>query len=427
MKMIGHDIYRFAEELWPLNRSLTGVGVRETLGIFRKMLPELQLIEIASGTKVFDWTVPKEWRVSSAYIIDPNGRKICDFFDNNLHLVGYSTPFRGLLNLQDLNQYLHSIEDQPSAIPYVTSYYEKRWGFCLSHEQRANLPNGDYSVVVDTDLFDGSMTLGELILPGKSEKEILISTYICHPSMANNELSGPAVVTYLSKWLSTLEHREYTYRIVFLPETIGAIAYLSSRLKEMQKLTIAGFNVSCVGDDRAYSYLPTRRGDTLSDLVAKHVLRWIDPDFISYEWFDRGSDERQYCSPGVDLPIASMHRTKFGEYPEYHTSLDTLGGVVTPQGLDGGYWMFRRALELIERNKIYVNSILCEPNMGKRGLYPTLSTKRQDKRTSILMDFLSLCDGDTLLVDAANLMNVPAWDLYPIVDELLAHKLIKEK
>ena len=173
MKMIGHDIYRFAEELWPLNRSLTGVGVRETLGIFRKMLPELQLIEIASGTKVFDWTVPKEWRVSSAYIIDPNGRKICDFFDNNLHLVGYSTPFRGLLNLQDLNQYLHSIEDQPSAIPYVTSYYEKRWGFCLSHEQRANLPNGDYSVVVDTDLFDGSMTLGELILPESQKKKYL--------------------------------------------------------------------------------------------------------------------------------------------------------------------------------------------------------------------------------------------------------------
>ena len=211
--------------------------------------------------------------------------------------------------------------------------------------------------------------------------------------MANNELSGPTVVTYLAKWLLELEKREYTYRIIFIPETIGSISYLSLNYNLMKKNVIAGFNVSCVGDERAYSFLPSRNGQTLSDNVAKHVLKHTDTNFKTYTWLDRGSDERQYCAPGIDLPIASIMRSKYGQYPEYHTSLDNLENLVTPKGLDGGYWALRRAIEAIEKNKKYQVSVLCEPQMGKRGLYPTLSTKKSKEKVKLMMDLMSLCDG----------------------------------
>ena len=255
----------------------------------------------------------------------------------------------------------------------MTSYYKERWGFCLSQDQFNKLKKGTYKVVVDTTLFDGELNYGELLIKGKSNKEIFLSTYICHPSMANNELSGPTVVTFLAKWLQEINKTDFSYRIIFIPETIGSITYLSKNYKDMKKKIFAGFNVSCVGDDRAYSYLPSRNGKTLSDMIAKHVLKWIDPNFVEYSWLDRGSDERQYCAPGIDLPIASILRTKYGIYPEYHTSLDNLENVVTPKGLDGGYWAIRKAIEAIEKNKKYKTTILCEPQMSKRDLYPTLS------------------------------------------------------
>ena len=423
-KIIGQEIYKLAKSLWPLNRSLTGDGVRETLNIIKKLLPNLKIKEVPTGTKVFDWTIPKEWKVNKAYIVDPNGNKICDFSKNNLHLVGYSTPFTGTLSLEELNNHLYSIEDQPDAIPYLTSYYKKKWGFCLTHHQRKGLSKGQYKVIVDTKLFDGSLTYGELIIKGKSKKEVFLSTYICHPSMANNELSGPTVLTYLAKWLQDHKKRGLTYRIIFIPETIGSITYLSINYKWMKKNIIAGFNVTCVGDNRAYSYLPSRDGATMSDNIAKHVLNWTDPNFIRYTWLDRGSDERQYCAPGIDLPIASIARTLYGKYPEYHTSLDNLDNLVTPRGLNGGYWVIRKAIEAIERNKKYKVSVMCEPQMGKRGLYPTISTKNSNDEVTLMMNLISLCDGNNSLLDIAERLNVAIWDLYDVVSKLKNQNLI---
>ena len=421
---IGKEMHKFAQSLWSYNRSLTGEGVRQTLQKINEKIPSLKIKSVPSGTKVFDWTIPKEWFVKDAYIITPKGKKICNFFENNLHLVGYSTSFKGQLSLSELKKHLHSLPDQPDAIPYVTSYYKKRWGFCLTHNQLEKLEEGKYKVLIDTKLFNGVLNYGELIIPGK-KKEIFLSTYICHPSMANNELSGPTVVTFLAKWLNALKNREYSYRIIFIPETIGSITYISINREKLKKNIYAGFNISCVGDNRAYSFLPSRNGITISDLVAKHVLKWIDPNFIIYSWLDRGSDERQYCSPGIDLPIASIFRTKYGKYPEYHTSLDDLEKVVTAEGLEGGYFAIRKTLEALERNKIYKVTVLCEPHMSKRKLYPTLSTKKSGKNIKLMMDFISYCDGNNSLLNIAELLNVPLWDLYELSNKLEKHNLIK--
>ena len=422
--MIGKDIHKFAQELWPINRSITGEGVRETLRRISKHLPLLKIKAVPSGTQVFDWTIPKEWCVKKAYIVTPSGETICDFSTNNLHLLGYSVSFEGSMSFDELKEHLYTLPDQPNAIPYITSYYEERWGFCLTQEQFDTLENGTYKVVVDSTLFEGELNYGELLIKGKSDKEIFLSTYICHPSMANNELSGPSVVTFLAKWLQEIGETDYSYRIIFIPETIGSITYLSRNYKDMEKKIFAGFNVSCIGDDRAYSYLPSRNGKTISDLIAKHVLKWIDENFIKYSWLDRGSDERQYCAPGIDLPIASILRTKYGIYPEYHTSLDNLENVVTPQGLNGGYWAIRKAIQAIERNKKYKVTVLCEPQMGNRGLYPTLSTKGGYDEVRLMMNFISFCDGKNSLLEIAESLNIPIWNLYDVVDKLESHNLI---
>lgn len=423
--MIGNEIHEFAKELWPINRSITGEGVRATLNRIKKHLPDLEIKSVSSGTNVFDWVVPKEWLLKEAYIVTPNGEKICDFKVNNLHILGYSTSFEGNVNLEELKENLYTLPEQPEAIPYITSYYKERWGFCLSQNQYDQLEDGEYYVKIDAIHFNGVLNYAELIIPGKSEKEVFLSTYVCHPSMANNELSGPTVVTFLAKWLTELSQRDYTYRIVFIPETIGSITYLSLHYNEMKKNTISGYNVSCVGDDRAYSYLPSRNGNTLSDHIAKHILKHIDPNFKSYTWLDRGSDERQYCAPGIDLPIASIMRTKYGQYPEYHTSLDDLDNVVTPTGLDGGYWSIRKAIEAIERNRKYRVSVLGEPQMGKRGIYPTLSTKKSGEEVRLMMDLISLCDGKNTLLEIAETLNTAIWDLYELIDKLLEHKLLE--
>ena len=423
--MIGNEIHSLAQRLWKINRSITGEGVRETLAVIKNIIPSLQVHSVSSATAVFDWTVPNEWKVKDAYIVTPNGEKICKFTDNNLHLLGYSIPFKGRMSLEKLKAHLYTLPDQPNAIPYITSYYKERWGFCLTHEQLESLVDGEYEVLIDSELFPGELNYGELLIKGQSDKEIFLSTYICHPSMANNELSGPTVVTFLAKWLAEQEKPRYSYRIVFIPETIGSITYLSFNYKQMKERVVAGFNVTCVGDDRAYSYVPSRDGETLSDQIALHVLKWTDANFVRYTWFDRGSDERQYCAPGVDLPIASIIRTKYGRYPEYHTSLDDLETVVTPSGLDGGYWAIRRAIEALERNKNYRVSVLGEPQMGKRGLYPTLSTRKSGGEVSLMMDFISLCDGRTSLLKIADILNVPIWDLYELCDKLEDNQLLE--
>jgi aminopeptidase-like protein len=421
--MTGEEMHALARGLWPLNRSITGDGVRESLALLKaRHLPELTIHEVPTGTPVLDWTVPKEWRVREAYIVTPAGTRICSLADNNLHLVGYSIGVDRTMTLSELQRHLHSLPDRPEAIPYVTSYYRQTWGFCIAHAERERLVDGEYRVVIDAEQFDGALTYGELLIRGKSPREVLLSTYVCHPSMANNELSGPVVTTFLAKWLAALPSREWSYRLVFVPETIGSLTYLSRHLDVLKQRVGAGFMVTCVGDDRGYSYLPSRHGDTLSDRVARHVLSWIDPGFTTYTWADRGSDERQYCSPGVDLPVATMMRTKYATYPEYHTSLDDLVDVVTPAGLQGGFEALRRALEAIERHCRPRVTVLGEPQLGRRGLYPTLSTP--DAGVPLILNFLTWADGTRSLVDIADLCGVPVWELYPMIDRLGSEGLV---
>lgn len=345
---LGSRLYQLLVRLFPICRSITGNGVRQTLQIFQEHIP-LIIHEVPTGTEVFDWTVPKEWNIRDAYIEDENGNKVVDFKRNNLHVVGYSIPVDRWLTLAELEDYLHSLEDQPDAIPYVTSYYKEQWGFCIAHNERVRLKEGRYRVFIDSDLKEGSLTYGEYIIPGQIEQTVLLSTYICHPSMANNELSGPVVTTFIAKWLAS-KPRRYTYRIVFIPETIGAITYLSKHRESLKKKVMAGFNISCVGDGRSYSYVASRYGNTLADKIASNVLSFKHPDFIRHSFLERGSDERQYCSPGVDLPLVTLCCSKYGTYPEYHTSLDNLD-LVTKEGLRGGYELVENCIELIEFNE----------------------------------------------------------------------------
>ena len=423
LKDIGQEMYDWAVNLFPINRSLTGDGVRQTLQYIKSIIPELEVNEVPSGSKCFDWVIPEEWNCVNGYIIGPDGNKICDFKKNNLHVVGYSKPIDKEIEFEELIDHLHYLEDQPTAIPYITSYYSPRWGFCLSFNEFQKLRKGTYKVKIDSELKHGNLTYGEIKLKGNSEKEIFLSTYVCHPSMANNELSGPVVTTALIKFIKSLKNRKYSYRIIFIPETIGSIMYISKNIDDMKNNIIAGFNITTIGDDRNYSYIPTRYGNTLSDKVSKHVLQ--DEDYVEYSFLDRGSDERQYCSPGVDLPIATICRTKYGEYPEYHTSLDDLA-VISPSGLFGGYEKIKKAIELIEKNNYYKVNFLCEPQLGRRGLRSTLSTKKNLDIEMIMMNFIAYADGKNDLIDIANIIGVQAEELFDIVDKLKTSKLIEE-
>ena len=425
MHDIKEDIYRLCEVLWPITRSITGNGVRETLSIIQQEISNLTIHEVPTGTQCFDWKIPKEWNIKDAYIIDPDGKKIIDFQDSNLHVVSYSTPINQTVPLAELQEHLHSRPEQPNAIPYVTSYYEERWGFCLTENQRKTLKEGNYQVFINSELSDGSLTYGELIIPGKSEKEIFLSTYVCHPSMANNELSGPTVTTYLAKWIQS-QPREYTYRIIFIPETIGSITYLSKNYQKLKENVIAGFNITCVGDDNSYSFLPSRDGNTLSDIVAKHVLKHHAKTFEEYSFLDRGSDERQYCSPGIDLPIASIMRTKYGEYEQYHTSLDNLD-FISDKGLYGAFKALALSIICIENNKVYKYTNLCEPQLGKRGLRSTIGAiNNMTQFNKDVINILAYADGEKDLISIAIEIERPLWELIQVVDKLVEHNLLIE-
>jgi len=422
---IGLKIYKLVEKLFPICRSITGNGTRETLRLINSHLIDMKIIEIPSGTKCFDWDVPDEWNITDGYILDPDNKKIVDFQESNLHVVSYSEPVNQELSLEELQDHLYSLPDLPEAIPYITSYYKKRWGFCLSENLRKSLISGTYKVKIDSTLKKGFLTYGELFIPGKSKKEILLSTYVCHPSMANNELSGPCVATYLAKWLKSLRYRKYSYRFVFVPETIGSILYLSRNIDHLKSNVVAGFNLTCLGDNREYSFLPSRMGDTLSDQVAKHVLKNRVDNFIEYSFNDRGSDERQYCSPGIDLPIASVMRSKYGEYPEYHTSLDNLD-LVTPEGLEGGYNIIKACLECIENNEKLQLTTLAEPQLGKRGLYPNLSSLKSRSTLDATMALLAYCDGNHSLLDIANKCNLDMMELVSLAEKFKKENLLTE-
>ncbi len=418
-------MYQWAQDLFPICRSITGEGLRETLHYLQEILPDLQIHSVASGTQVFDWTVPDEWTIHDAFIADSTGNRVIDFNESNLHVVGYSEPIDAWMDLTELSPYLHTSPLHPDAIPYVTSYYSRRWGFCLSERQKAALPPGLYHVVIDSKIAPGCLNFAELVLPGKDTKEVLLSTYVCHPSMANNELSGPVVTAALAQWLSALEDRRYTYRIVFLPETIGSIVYLSENIEKMKQETIAGFVVTCVGDDRAYSFLPSRLGSTLADRAAMSVLTEHVKNFDVYSFNTRGSDERQYCSPGVDLPVVSLMRSKYDTYPEYHTSLDNLD-LISQKGLEGGYGVLRSAIELLERNYVYKNTVLCEPQLGKRGLYGTLGGKTlAGQAIPLIFNVLAYADGKRDLIGLAALCEAPTALCAEVAEGLFSKGLLE--
>jgi len=416
-----HDL---AKELFPINRSLSGEGVRQTLKILQRENSELKIHGIKSGTEVFDWSVPDEWNCSEAYIITPDGKKICDYNKNNLHLVQYSTPQELEVDLEELQKHLYSLPNLPEAIPYVTSYYAPRWGFCLSHKEREKLKPGKYKVLIKSELKEGVLNFADIVIPGESKEEIFFSTYICHPSMANNELSGPVLATYLAKYIKSLPKRRYTYRFVFAPETIGSLIYLSYHLKHLKEHVKAGFILTCVGDERAYSYLASRYGDTLSDKVAKNILTHEVDNYQSYSYLVRGSDERQYCAPGVDLPICSVMRTKYAIYPEYHTSLDDLT-LITPDGLQGSYEIYTKMIDVLENNHCFQTTTIGEPQLGKRGLYPTVTTKDTNYSEAFLYrNVLAYADDNNDLVDIANIIGVSAYGLIDIIKTLSQNGLV---
>ena len=421
--MEGEIMYELIRELFPLCRSITGQGTRDTLSVLKRELPNMTIHNVPSGTTVFDWTVPKEWVIRDAYIETLSGKKVIDFRNNNLHVLGYSAPIDKIVSREELLSMVYTMPEQPDWIPYVTSYYKERSGFCMSETQKKELSDEQYHIVIDSELIDGNLTYGELIVPGKTEEEIFFSTYICHPSMANNELSGPAVCTELAKYVQKCDHR-YTYRFIFIPETIGSITYLSKNLDYLKKHVIAGFNVSCVGDNRTYSYVESPYADNLADRVAQNVLSFHYPDYKRYSFLYRGSDERQYCSPLVNLPVCAICRSKYGEYPEYHTSADDLT-IVSPEGLQGAFDVYRKCIDMLEYNNRYCVTIPCEPQLGKRGLYPTISKKGGYDKVRPLQNFIGYADGKRDLIDISTCIKVDIDILKPIIDKCLQHGLVK--
>ena len=384
----GEEIHELMRELWPLPRSLTGNGLRQTLALVGGLLP-LDIVETPSGTAAFDWTLPREWNIREAWIDDPGGRRVVDFRDSNLHVLHYSVPVRARLPLAELREHLFTLPEHPDRIPYRTSYYREAWGFCLSQQQLDELPDGDYDVCIDSTLADGQVTYGEAMLPGELEQEVLLSTYACHPSLANDNVSGIALTAVLGKYLERMPLR-YSYRLLFGPGTIGPLTWLW-RNEERLDLIQHGLVVSSAGDPGAPTYKRSRRGDADIDRAVTNVLRDSGGAFEVLDWSPWGGDERQYCSPGFDLPVGAFSRTPADRFPEYHSSADDLE-FVRPQFLGDSFRLLLDVIDVLERNGTFLNlNPKGEPQLGKRGLYR--STGGGSSEETALLWVLSLSDG----------------------------------
>lgn len=420
------DLELYFDKLWPICRSITGDGLRESFRILQEIIP-LKLTEVPSGTEVFDWTVPDEWNIRDAYIITPDGKKIADFNVNNLHVVNYSVPVDKEVTFDELDEHLHTKKELPGAIPYITSYYEKKWGFCISFDEYQQLPRkGTYKVKIDSDLKPGSLTYGDFLLPGETDDEILFSSYLCHPSMANNELSGPLTLAFLYSEIEKLKNRKYSYRFVIAPETIGAICYLNKNKEQLLKRVKAGYVFTCCGDGGPITYKKTRDDASLTNKMTAHLLKQLENGYRMVPFDPIGSDERQYASPGFNLPVGVLMRTPFSQFKEYHTSYDN------KELMD-----FKKMSELIrfctdmvkayELNDSYVNQIKYgEPFLRKRDMYEDLSTKlSHSDLIKMRLRLLNYLDGTRELVDICDKYGYSILDTETEISQMLKHGLIK--
>jgi aminopeptidase-like protein len=418
----GQHMHAFVAELFPICRSITGDGLRETLRRIGQRIP-MQIHEVASGTQVFDWTVPREWNIRDAYVNNSRGERVIDFRRSNLHVVNYSAPVNTKLPLQQLKKHLHTLPDKPDWIPYRTSYYNETWGFCLSQRQLDALPDSEYEVVIDSSLRDGHLSYGESLIPGESSEEILISCHSCHPSLCNDNLSGIAVATFLAQILAARGHR-FTYRFLFIPGTIGSLAWLS-RNEDMLPRIKHGLVLACVGDRGAPSYKKSRRGNTEIDRAVLHALGSSNQPYNICDFSPYGYDERQYCSPGFDLPIGCLNRSQHGKFMEYHTSADNLE-FVTPEALADTLRLCLQVFNILENNRVYRNlNPKGEPQLGKRGLYSLLGGRSDAAvREMALLWVLNLSDGQHSLLDIAERSGMKFDDILQASNDLQRHALL---
>jgi aminopeptidase-like protein len=401
---VGRELHRFATDLYPICRSITGEGVRQTLAAIQERVP-LQISEIPTGTAVLDWTVPKEWNIRDAYIKDAHGERIVDFQQNNLHVLNYSVPVRSKMSLSELRPHLFSIPEHPEWIPYRTSYYRENWGFCLSHSQLEELKDGEYDVCIDSTLVDGHLTYGESYLPGELSDEVLISCHICHPSLANDNLSGLSVATALAELLSRQELR-YSYRFLFIPGTIGAISWLARNRDKVERIR-HGLVLTGIGNESEFHYKKSRRGNAEIDHAVAHVLQHEVQSGEILEFSPYGYDERQYCSPGFDLPVGCLMRSVWGTFPQYHTSADDLA-FITPQRLAESLRVCTAVVDVLENNRRYRNlSPYGEPQLGKRNLYRSTGGEAIGAEINARLWVLNLSDEEHSLLDIAERSALP--------------------
>jgi len=400
MVATGEEMYSLIRRLYPICRSITGNGVRDTLQILREKVT-LQMHEVPTGTKVFDWSVPKEWNIQDAYVKNSQGEKVINFKESNLHVLNYSIPISRKVSLEELRSHLFTLPETPDWIPYRTSYYNENWGFCVSYNTYKDLADDTYEVHIDSTLEDGHLTYGEFLVEGREKgHEVLISTHICHPSLCNDNLSGIAVATFLARHLSRISLK-YSYRFLFIPGTIGSITWLSLNEKNVDRIW-HGLVATCLGDSGSFTYKKTRQGDAEIDDVVAYVLEQSEKDYRIADFAPYGYDERQYCSPGFDLPVGCLMRTTHGEYPQYHTSADDLS-FVSPENLAESLSMYLEVIAVLEGNRTYINmNPKCEPQLGMRGLYQKIGGAEQGKKLQLAMLWvLNMSDGNHSLLDIA--------------------------